>query len=105
MMSKFQELILATDYVAQSYSGRGMYGSCCLGFLASGPDWIADLIIAAREMDDEDTWDELDQAIRNHQTDSIGLRKIIYFPGVKFTGEVDLEEDEVDDEAPEDTEV
>jgi hypothetical protein len=73
------------DVLQLKYSGRGMFGSTCLGLsLASTAEAfkvIAYLAISLNE-DGENPDDMLDRV----RTVSMGLGVIVYFPGVEVRG-------------------
>ena len=77
-------------YETRSYSGRGMYGKSCLGFVVENGDlskgWVANLIEWAAEHPDEGFIIAGDVA--GYRTDSMGLGQIIYFPQVPYISEV-----------------
>jgi hypothetical protein len=77
------------DSIRRNYSGRGMYGRACVGFVvepgevaAVGAALVAALV---RYVDPEDLDDALDDAVglaRRARVDSMGHSAIVYFPGV-----------------------
>lgn len=90
-----QELIEDTESSRpRSYSGRGMYGRECLAVdVADGVfALVADLITAARELDDDATFDVLEEALRHARTDSMGRGQVLYFPGIPYVDEEDEDE-------------
>lgn len=79
------------------YSGRGMYGATCIGFVIDSQSVMALGIAIAhaldevarlerlRASDDESDVDELAAAFaRGVREDSMGLQSIVYFPGIGF---------------------
>lgn len=82
-------LDLDGDAVRTEYSGRGMYGSHCVGFVVNRGDEVAVGVaiatILAEDAGDEDYEDALCDALdiaRRANTDSMGHDTIVYFPGV-----------------------
>jgi hypothetical protein len=68
--------------IYEDYSGRGMYGTKCLGFVVNGHRGEAALSIAIiRTLGEDDAEDMLD----NLRADALGLGTIIYFPGINAT--------------------
>ena len=63
--------------VYRQYSGRGMYGKTCIGFVTSNPTDLAAEI-----------------GVRGSRTDSLGLNVIVYWPSIEDDGR----DSEVDDE-------
>lgn len=71
------------------YSGRGMYGATCVGFVLQNrvpyifalANAIADVTI----VDGNQT--EYDQIVAATEQDDMGLDTIIYFPGVELASE------------------
>jgi hypothetical protein len=78
----------------RSYSGRGMYGSQCVGVSADSVWSVAQAIGTADDIDFED--------VPEPSTDILGLGMIIYWPQIKwddsFGGEDDEDHDEEDEE-------
>ena len=66
------------------YSGRGMYGSQCVGFSVRGGNAEARVTKAIIRSLDDAFADEMLSALR---TDSLGLGTIVYFPGITLDGE------------------
>ena|SRR5665213_2861738 len=95
-----QKLIKKAGFKTQSYSGRGMYGKYCLGVsLKEGQTtgkFLSKAIMTIREYCDSDEVFEIlpdfADLCDSMCEDSLGLGKIVYFPGVSFGG--DDEEDE-----------
>lgn len=77
-------LDIEDDDVRRDYSGRGMYGESCIGFVIDIPD--VSLGVALCAVLGESI--AVDMA-RDAQADSMGRSTIVYFPGWKV---------EVDDE-------
>jgi hypothetical protein len=64
----------------RSYSGRGMYGEECQGFVYdSQHEAIMDMIVATSNAPDSDS---LYDAFDGHRFDSMGMSVILYFPSV-----------------------
>lgn len=83
-------------YETRSYSGRGMFGKTCLGFVVrhhDGNSWLCKLVRYAAENPDEGRIiaDELE----SYSDDNMGLDTIIYFPDVPYISEVVEEGDEL----------
>lgn len=75
-----------------SYSGRGMYGSECVGFTTSdysGAGDLAKFVLAVSQALGTDVAVQIADATR---TDSMGRGTIYYFPGV-VAEDWDLDED------------
>lgn len=62
--------------VRTDYSGRGMYGDRCLGFVIDVPDVLVGVALAT-VLDENDAW----EIARDARIDSMGRSTIIYFPG------------------------
>ena len=65
--------------IREDYSGRGMYGATCIGFVVSSQRTVFRLIACMTEVLG------LDQTLditRKAATDSMGRDMIVYFPGV-----------------------
>lgn len=87
------------DYIGnedvRSYSGRGMYGSECLGVVVPRGelgDFIADLVEGLGEFCDGDEDSDINHrdvadGLRMMRTDDMGRDMIVYFPGVPYVGE------------------
>ena len=74
----------------RDYSGRGMYGSKCVGVVADRGTDIKFLILlgyrASKEGIEEEVWDDIDIC-----QDSMGLGTIMYFRGVEAEAEKEEE--------------
>ena len=70
--------------VREDYSGRGMYGATCIGFVLSGGASElalgAAIVQAGQEEDLEDGL--VEYLMRRAAHDSMGRDRIVYFPGV-----------------------
>ena len=65
--------------VRENYSGRGMYGNKCLGFVVSSHATAYRLMVGMTAVLGAD---DASQIARSAQTDSMGRDMIVYFPGV-----------------------
>jgi len=65
--------------VRENYSGRGMYGGKCLGFVVSSESTVLRLVACMTEVLGLDTTLDI---TRKAATDSMGRDMIVYFPGV-----------------------
>lgn len=90
------EIIESAGYSPRSYSGRGMYGEQCVGFvtdtnlLAAMANVIREAIFLDNCTDGEKyRADQLltQMELGDVKTDSMGLDTIIYFPRVKWAEE------------------
>lgn len=89
-----QDLINAANeagYEARSYSGRGMYGERCVGIKVPREASLSALVLElAMAVVNAKAWeysafeaiDEL-RSLTSHE-DSMGLRKIVYFPALPW---------------------
>lgn len=78
-MKHLIKAIRACGYIPISYSGRGMFGDTCAGFVCSDPkNAIIDL------MDHDST---ISRMLRQSQQDNMGLDYIVYFPNVAWKDE------------------
>lgn len=103
-MKDFQRLIEDAGYEPQSYSGRGMYGSQCLGVVVTDlGKFIGDVLyeIAVRIDDGEchavELCEPISDAFRGMRTDNMGRDIIVYFPNTEFSSYGD-EDKGVEDE-------
>src|SRR5687767_14645373 len=91
-----KDAIETAGYEVQSYSGRAMFGSTCLGVSVKASEkfsFVADLVDCAKDADDEfETLNAVTKAIRNIRTDALGLGSIIYFPSFEYSEEDEDEE-------------
>ena len=78
------EAIEAAEFTAQSYSGRGMYGSRCVGFTTGGAGFSAGAAVASAlvTLGHAGLLDDLAQL--HCSRDQMGYDMICYFPGVKW---------------------
>lgn len=68
-------LDLIDEDVRYDYSGRGMYGRTCLGFVVDATDIVVG--VALHQALGDDAW----EMARNACTDNMGRGAIVYFPG------------------------
>lgn len=72
--------------VRTDYSGRGMYGATCVGFVI--PNRIPHIFALANAMGDvlivDGNLTEYDRIAELIEQDHMGLDTIIYFPGVTY---------------------
>lgn len=79
------------------YSGRGMYGKECVGFVIDGwGDFIGGLVELVRDYGDVDWFNEIDWSIVN--SDSMGFSTIIYLPYLKVSDLPDDYDEDADDD-------
>ncbi len=103
-----QQLLEEVGIECQSYSGRAMYGDSCLGIRLNDAAGFGNFLCKiAQYMYDlgSDSWDEINGrypeveqnakevavALRNFRMDDLGRDSIIYFPGVPFVDENEIE--------------
>jgi hypothetical protein len=87
-----QEALESAGYDCQSYSGRGMYGSTCLGVTLDASGKLGVMISDLLDNLTEEQLDDLHQisnGFRRMAWDSMGLGMIVYFPEVEYGGEED----------------
>lgn len=82
------------DAIRTDYSGRGMYGRRCVGFVIDTSDTLAlgaaIATFVAKHVEDDLHMDhafEIETLIRRATTDNMGFQIIIYFPGVTLAVE------------------
>jgi hypothetical protein len=90
------------DVEVRSYSGRGMYGKECIGFVVpqrmSAAQFAFNFAVEL-SADDEDGPEAIEEFHgRTWCQDSLGLDTIVYVPGVAPLAEEDEEEDEEEEE-------
>lgn len=93
---KYEDIRSVTDeYEAQvhNYSGRGMYGKCCLGIsFDSLSEFVRFVSELARNVAEDDFagWDnplrEFNNEISEVSSDGFGYRTIYYWSGVELDG-------------------
>lgn len=73
--------------VRLDYSGTYTYGASCVGFATDSETtpirFLGELIEELVEADEQDALLVLAKLLRRSQVDSLGLGKILYFPGVE----------------------
>lgn len=82
------DLAEAAGFGMRSYSGRGMYGKTCLGLEIDSPlRAVAELVRACADATDPgEAAEVLADALEQAKTDHLGMRMILYFPGVSAWG-------------------
>ena len=85
--------------VHRNYSGRGMCGETCFGFTIIGDSWCHTHLKIYAAISDDSNSKELAQEFLDlldyARSDSLGTRRICYFPGYQ-TVETDKEAEEND---------
>jgi hypothetical protein len=76
--------IEAAEFEPQSYSGRGMYGKRCVGFVTDGDLFSAGAAVAAALVDQDLAHRVEDLAELGVSRDSMGHDTIVYFRGVPW---------------------
>lgn len=82
-MHILQEMSEQAGYVCQAYTGRGMYGSSCLGVVVTNlGNFIGELTSELLRKEDlsEDEKDDFIQAMKTLKLDAMGKNTIVYFP-------------------------
>lgn len=70
--------------VRTNYSGRGMYGAECVGFVVREDTLLATVAEMVAETEDEDERQDFAKLFRRARTDSMGRDSVIvYFPSMK----------------------
>lgn len=95
--------IFADDHDYQmrlAYSGRGMFGKECIGFVTSESPFALGLKLGhylreAESNTNEDDPSDLFEYLQNVRTDSMGMDTIMYFPNIQMPDELVDEEDEL----------
>lgn len=99
-------LSVGADVSVRSYSGRGMYGEECFGFVTDSNSALhvfltaAGIVGAEHDLDHRGPFgaeDAFDLA-RSVDTDTMGHGQIIYFPGWELTGWTEDENDDQNEE-------
>lgn len=85
------------DIRADSYSGRGMYGSSCFALKGDLRDIMSIVFDVIAEEEDQDMRFEFAALAENFQVDSLGLSSVVYWRGLEYKGEEEDEEDGEDD--------
>lgn len=71
------------DY-RDDYSGRGMYGTKCIGIICYDPlSTLAELFAYIIDSDDEICGADILDALGEPETDNMGMKMILYFPGLE----------------------
>ena len=92
MVAEYMSADLRADY-----SGRGMYGKSCVGFVTGDwGDFIGGLVELVRDHGDEDWFNDIDWSIVH--SDSMGFSTIIYLPYLKVSDLPDDYDEDADDE-------
>lgn len=96
---EYRELTYSFDDVRSDYSGRGMYGDTCLGYVGSEPHlFIFDLakLLVERDSGESDADEIRDKMERLGlgRTDSMGYETIYYFPSITVESADDEEDEE-----------
>lgn len=79
------------------YSGRGMYGTRCIGLDCDNPvSATIDLVDALINTVDASDLDECIDALRGAKTDSMGRGSIVYWPKLEW---VESEDSDVDQDS------
>ena len=81
---KLIDIIEMAGYETRTYSGRGMYGKQCVGFVVSS-DGIIEAVAEIMIDEDVETQRQLLGLFRTAQTDSMGMNTIVYFPRLTTT--------------------
>lgn len=72
------------DY-REDYSGRGMFGSRCVGIVCDNPlSTLLELFAFIVDSDDGISGDEVQYALGKPEEDSMGMRNILYFPKLRM---------------------
>jgi hypothetical protein len=72
------------DITVHSYSGRAMYGKCCVGLTM---DNVSDMLPTLLAEVTDDNRNALIRAFGNTRTDSMGRGVVVYFPNIPFVEE------------------
>ena len=72
------------DY-REDYSGRGMFGSRCVGIVCDNPlSTLSAFFAYIIDSDDNIGGCEVQDALGNPEEDSMGMRNILYFPKLRM---------------------
>jgi hypothetical protein len=90
------------EYNVRSYSGRGMYGSECLGITCGNPietlvSIMEFLYESSRYNDGEPQFLDYTSLFMSGRTDSMGLSSILYFPKIKWPEGLELPDRDEDE--------
>jgi hypothetical protein len=81
---RLKEIIENCDYETRSYSGRGMSGSTCVGYLVANGEDMYSVACIVGSVDDADERQELIEIFDHVRSDNMGRDDmIIYFPTVR----------------------
>lgn len=90
----FLDYIVAEDddTIIKHYSGRGMYGETCVGFVTNNPIRdITNLCLNVNEeaehyfkAESDEFIDMVRKVLPSAKTDSMGLKTVVYFPNVSL---------------------
>jgi hypothetical protein len=78
-----------TDLIPISYSGRRMYGEHCVAVVCDNPFHIIGVLIETFE----DIRSFNDELVINARVDDMGLQKVIYWPHLPWTSDLNEEEE------------
>ena len=83
--------------IRHDYSGRGMFGEKCFGFVVENPEAaIAEIQADINGIyEPEELSQEFSELLQHSRRDSMGFDTILYFPGYQTT-ESDMESVEID---------
>lgn len=87
-----QFLLVNAGFETQSYSGRGMNGKTCLAVIVDREDnavtMFAELLEQAKpddsSMDTLAVLEVIQEAMRDHRTDSMGRDTVVYWPSIAY---------------------
>ena len=70
----------------EDYSGRGMYGKTCIGFVGTFSEFELGMRLAAAIAEDDclHDMDKIETELMNPATDSMGLDTIIYWTNLRM---------------------
>ena len=83
--------VVEEENIRTDYSGRGMFGSQCFGFVSENPlATFADILDSINESENNfDLIYDLSQMLRDAKTDSMGYSTITYFPSYSVHNDED----------------
>jgi hypothetical protein len=98
------DAIRDAGYAVRKYSGRFMYGECCVGLIVPRDDSPFSAGVAvSRELNAVAALNDVAFALPDSRTDSMGLDAIVYFPSMAWPDGVDDDDDDdVDDDDEDD---
>lgn len=85
---RFIEICLYAGYDTRSYSGRGMYGQNCVGFVTDDSAMYAASCIM-QMADNVNERDELMGIFERSKSDNMGFSTVYYFPTLEWQYEDD----------------